>query len=140
MFRDGDLRTDMSSRLEEIIRLVNDSFTVEMAKVLWFTRGQVDRFYSEHVSQSFYGKLRSLMVSCPSVSLLLSSTTPNAVVRWRERIGPTDSNKARILSPSSLRAKYGADGTANAFHGSDSVDNALREIQMVFFDQKFEFL
>ena len=136
----ANLRSDMESRLHAIFQSINESFTIEMARPLWFTESQVDRFYSEHISQPYYGKLRSLMISCPSVSLLLRSETPNAVGRWREKIGPTNSEKARVLSPTSLRARYGADGTANAFHGSDSVTSALREMEMLFFDPNFDFL
>jgi hypothetical protein len=47
-------------------------------------------------------------------------------------IGPTLPNKARQLSPESLRARYGADQTRNAVHGSDSYYGAEREIRFMF--------
>jgi nucleoside-diphosphate kinase len=44
----------------------------------------------------------------------------NAIQKWREFIGPTNTEKARAEAPNSLRAQFGTDGTKNAVHGSDS--------------------
>lgn len=40
--------------------------------------------------------------------------------------GPTNSASARRDAPSSIRAKFGTDGTRNACHGSDSPQSAMR--------------
>jgi nucleoside-diphosphate kinase len=47
-------------------------------------------------------------------------------------LGPTDSNRARQESPTSLRAIYGTDEQRNAFHGSSSPADARREINFFF--------
>jgi nucleoside diphosphate kinase len=44
----------------------------------------------------------------------------NAVKKWRDVMGPTDPNKARIEAPTSLRARFGDAGPRNSTHGSDS--------------------
>lgn len=43
-----------------------------------------------------------------------------AISKWRQLIGPTNSLTAKAESPHSLRSLFGTDGTKNAVHGSDS--------------------
>jgi len=62
--------------------------------------------------------------------MVLAST--DAITKWRKLIGPTDSRKARIENPNSLRSIYGTDGSKNALHGSDSKTSAKREIDLIF--------
>lgn len=56
----------------------------------------------------------------------------NAINKWRELIGPTNSEMARQNSPYSLRAMFGTDGTKNAIHGSDSGPSWRRETELFF--------
>ena len=56
----------------------------------------------------------------------------NAIAKWRQLIGPTNTQKAKEEAPNSLRALFGTDGTKNACHGSDSPDSAAREIAFWF--------
>ena len=58
--------------------------------------------------------------------LALELIRENAVKFWRETLGPTDSNTAKIEAPGSIRAKWGKDKTYNAAHGSDSQSSAAR--------------
>ena len=44
----------------------------------------------------------------------------NSVLKWRQLIGPTNCQVARLEAPNSLRALYGTDGVRNACHGSDA--------------------
>jgi nucleoside-diphosphate kinase len=55
-----------------------------------------------------------------------------AIQKWRQFIGPTNSDKARAEAPNSIRAMFGTDGTKNAVHGSDSPTSARREIDFWF--------
>ena len=73
-----------------------------------------------------------LSTSGPIVAAVLARE--GAVHQWRELLGPTDSNKAVLLAPHSIRAKFGTDGSRNAAHGSDSVLSAAREIRFFFPD------
>ena len=56
----------------------------------------------------------------------------NAIDKWRETIGPTNTQKAKAEAPGSLRALFGTDGTKNAVHGSDSVGSVKREVDYWF--------
>lgn len=67
----------------------------------------------------------------------------NVIARWRTLMGPTNSNLARNSDPQrlnilcldvmiSIRALYGFNKQKNAVHGSDSLENAEREIKFFF--------
>jgi len=56
----------------------------------------------------------------------------NAILDWRAALGPTNTEKARLEKPDSLRALFGTDGQRNAGHGSDSVASADRELHLIF--------
>lgn len=90
----------------------------------------VAQFYAEHTGKSFFPELRDFMSSGPAVALLLEGT--DAIRRWRELMGPTNTFTARETKPESLRARFGSDGTRNATHGSDSELSAAREIAFWF--------
>ena len=53
----------------------------------------------------------------------------NAVEEWRNLMGTTDSQKAET---GTIRNKYGTDVSMNATHGSDSNENAIKEINFFF--------
>ena len=53
----------------------------------------------------------------------------DAVAQLRRFIGETDSNKA---AAGTIRADFGTNIQSNAVHASDSVDNAAREIGLIF--------
>lgn len=55
-----------------------------------------------------------------------------AISKWRELLGPTDSNAARQQAPGSIRAHFGTDKTYNAAHGSDAPDTAAQELAFFF--------
>ncbi|OAP19605.1 hypothetical protein AXX17_AT1G18270 [Arabidopsis thaliana] len=58
----------------------------------------------------------------------------NAVSDWRDLIGPTDAEKAKISHPHSIRALCGKNSQKNCVHGSDSTSSAEREIKFFFKD------
>lgn len=67
-----------------------------------------------------------------SPMLALALYGPNAIQAWRDMIGPTHVYRSQWTHPQTLRAKYGLSDTRNGFHGSDSVDNARKELGMIF--------
>ncbi|KAI9218309.1 nucleoside diphosphate kinase [Blastocladiella britannica] len=87
-------------------------------------------FYRDHLGKPFYEELVEWMASGPIVALVLEKE--NAVVAWRDAMGPTNAIKAREIAADTLRALYGTDGSKNALHGSDSPLNAVREIGLLF--------
>ncbi|XP_022715302.1 probable nucleoside diphosphate kinase 5 isoform X2 [Durio zibethinus] len=87
-------------------------------------------FYAEHSSKPFFTNLIKYMTSGPVLVMILEKE--DAVIHWRELIGPTDAGKAKITHPQSLRAMCGVDIEKNCVHGSDSHQSAQREIAFFF--------
>jgi nucleoside diphosphate kinase len=121
-------------------RIVEEGFEIIGQKQITLAKETAQEFYAEHKERSFYGELVDFMTSGPVVALVLQKK--DAIPAWRTLIGPTNSNKARETAPDSLRALYGIDGSKNAFHGSDSVASANREIGLIFpeFSRTFAFI
>jgi nucleoside-diphosphate kinase len=84
-------------------------------------------FYAVHKERPFFGALVSFMTSGPAVLMALEGE--NAIARWRELMGPTDSKKA---PPGTVRGTYGTDIEKNAAHGSDGPDTAKFELGYFF--------
>ena len=83
---------------------------------------------ARHVASSlffFVGRRLVEYISSGPV-LAMELRAPSAVAAWRQTLGPTDPEKARLESPDTLRARFGTDTTYNAAHGSDSVQAAVR--------------
>lgn len=116
---------------DAILQLVRDAgFTIVEEKQLTQKREIANAFYMEHFGKGFYEDLTEWMSSAPIYAMVLEKE--NAVKAWRELAGPTNSEKAREISPKSIRALYGEDGSHNAVHGSDSLASAAREIDLLF--------
>ena len=91
------------------------------------SKEQAKAFYAVHKERPFYGALCDFMSSGPIVALVLQGE--HAVTKYRELMGATDSKKA---APGTLRQKFGTDVERNAVHGSDSAENAKKEIYFFF--------
>jgi len=91
------------------------------------TREQAQAFYAVHRERGFYGELCQFMSSGPIVSLVLEGE--DAIARWRDLMGPTDSTKA---GPDTVRGRYGTSVSRNAVHGSDAPSTAAVEIPFFF--------
>ncbi|ESO12953.1 hypothetical protein HELRODRAFT_62917 [Helobdella robusta] len=113
--------------LDTILR--NGFFVLNKMKI-HLSPEQASEFYEEHYNKSFFSRLIHYISSGYIIVLVLGKQ--NAVLDWRNLIGPTDSEKARESHPHSLRALYGKDKEVNAFHGSDSLESAKREIKFFF--------
>ena len=96
-------------------------------KMVRLNKDQAKAFYAVHKDRPFYGALTDFMSSGNVVAMVLEGE--NAVAKYREVMGATDSKKA---APGTLRQKFGTDVEMNAVHGSDSLDNARKEICFFF--------
>jgi nucleoside-diphosphate kinase len=88
---------------------------------------QAQGFYAVHKERPFFKDLVRFMTSGPAVVMALEGE--NAVTRYREAMGPTDSKKAPA---GTIRGKYGTDIEKNAVHGSDAAETAKIEIGFFF--------
>ena len=95
-----------------------------------FTKETAEIFYAEHVGKEFFPRLQEFM--CSDVCVGLELVGEGSIQKWREFIGPTNTQRAQQEAPNSIRALFGTDGTKNAVHGSDSQESAHREINFFF--------
>ena len=91
---------------------------------------EAGEFYAEHEGKPFYDKLVEFMMEGPIVAFEITGV--NAIAKWREILGPTDSSEARQSASDSIRAQHGTDATKNTCHGSDSEQSAEREANFFF--------
>jgi nucleoside-diphosphate kinase len=92
---------------------------------------QARAFYAVHRERPFYGALVTFMTEGPVVVAALERV--DAVAHLRKTMGATDSRKAE---PGTVRNLFGTDIERNAIHGSDSAENAAREIGFFFADSE----
>jgi len=107
-------------------------FTVLAQRRVHLSRAQAEAFYAEHEGRSFFDRLVTFMSSGPLVAMVLAK--PAAIKCWRALLGPTNTATARKQAPTTIRARFGVDGTNNACHGSDSTASADRETRFFFPD------
>jgi len=91
------------------------------------TLAQAEGFYAVHKARPFFPDLVKFMTSGPCVVMAIEGE--NAVARYREVMGSTDSKKAPA---GTIRAKFGTDIERNAVHGSDALETARVEIAYFF--------
>lgn len=111
-----------------IVNLIKQNgFTILAQTNCQWTKAQAELFYEVHKHRPFYGELVDFMCSGPIVTMVLAKE--NAVVDWRNLMGPTNPAEAPA---GTVRKLYGANIGHNAVHGSDSIENAKHEIGLFY--------
>ena len=110
-----------------LAHLEERGFTIRGLRMLHLSEAQAKAFYDVHKERPFFGELVEFMTSGPLVPVALEGE--NAVAFLRETMGATDSKKA---APGTVRQLYGTDVQYNAIHGSDSAENAAKELAFFF--------
>ncbi|MGB7978545.1 MAG: nucleoside-diphosphate kinase [Chlamydiales bacterium] len=107
--------------------LESSELHVVAAKMVQLTPEEAREFYAVHKDRPFYNDLVQFMTSGPILVQVLEGD--DAVARNRRVMGATDPAKAE---PGTIRADFGTDVQRNAVHGSDSLENARKEIAFFF--------
>jgi nucleoside-diphosphate kinase len=110
-----------------LAHLEREGFVVRAARLIRLSRAQAGAFYEVHRGRPFYDELVSFMTSGPCFPMALERA--DAVARYREVIGATDPKEA---AEGTIRKLYAESKGRNAVHGSDSDENAAREIAFFF--------
>jgi nucleoside-diphosphate kinase len=100
-------------------------------KRMWLSEGQAEGFYAVHRERPFFRDLVTFMISGPVVVQVLEAE--NAVARYRDVMGATNPANA---AEGTIRKRFAESIEANSVHGSDSAENAEREIEFFFNDQE----
>ena len=110
-----------------LAHLEKAGFTIRGLRMVHLTAEQAGGFYAVHKERPFYGSLVEFMTSGPCVPVALERD--NAVPALREVMGATDVAKA---ADGTVRKLFGTSIERNAIHGSDSPENAARELGFFF--------
>lgn len=108
-------------------RLEQAGLAIVAQKRMRLTRAQAEAFYAVHAGRAFYRDLCDFMTSGPVVVQVLEGE--NAVARNREVMGATNPANA---AAGTIRKDFAESIEANSVHGSDSPENAAREIAFFF--------
>ena len=108
-------------------RVESEGFLVRELRMTQLSNEQGQGFYEVHKKRPFFAELVNFMTSGPVVPMVLERD--NAVAHLRQFIGETDSTKA---AAGTIRSDFGTDVQCNAVHASDSLENAVREIDFFF--------
>ena len=93
------------------------------------SREQAESFYEVHNERSFFGELVDYMISAPVVAQVLEGK--DAVAAHRKIMGATNPAQA---DEGTVRKEFALNVQENSVHGSDSVENAAKEISFFFSD------
>lgn len=96
-------------------------------KLVQASRDLAERHYAVHKGKPFYDSLLQFLVSGPTVAMVWEGREAVAVARTL--IGATDGTKA---PPATIRGDFALSVQNNLVHGSDSPDNAAKEIAIWF--------
>ncbi|MFP4369508.1 MAG: nucleoside-diphosphate kinase [Bacteroidota bacterium] len=110
-----------------IDKITEAGFRILGMKLTRVSERQAGVFYEVHRDRPFYGELIEYMTSGPIVPLALEKE--NAVEDFRKLIGATDPAEAE---EGTIRKLFGESKAVNAVHGSDSDENAVKEILYFF--------
>jgi nucleoside-diphosphate kinase len=107
--------------------ILDAGFEIKAMKMLHLSQEQAKAFYKVHEGKDFYEPLVAFMTSGSIIALHLEKD--NAIADYRKLMGKTDPEAAE---PGTLRHKYAETTRRNAVHGSDSPENAKKEIAFFF--------
>lgn len=110
-----------------VTKITEAGFKIRGIKMIKLTKDSASGFYEIHKERPFFGELLNYMTSGPCVPIALEKE--NAVEDFRKLIGATDPQKA---AEGTIRKLYAENIQENIVHGSDSDENAAKEIAHFF--------
>ena len=106
---------------------VQNQLTIKDSKKIHITKDEAAEFYKVHQSKPFYNDLCSYLSSGPIFVMVLEGE--DAVLANRKLMGATNPKDAE---ENTIRKLYWLSIDKNSVHGSDSVENAIKEINFFF--------
>jgi len=116
---------------EIICRMERRGLKIIALKLLWMDKSLAHRHYAVHEGKPFFEGLVKFITSGPIIAAVFEGQ--GAVAAVRSVMGATDPLKA---DPGTIRGDLALDMGQNLVHGSDSVENAEKEISIFFTDRE----
>jgi len=110
-----------------IQQIIDAGFKIIGMRLVHLSEASARKFYEVHKQRPFYNNLVMYMTSGPVIPMALENE--NAVADFRKLIGATDPVKAE---EGTIRKLYAESIERNIVHGSDSPENAVKEIGHFF--------
>jgi nucleoside-diphosphate kinase len=114
---------------EIVSRLEKKGLKITAMRMLQMDKALARKHYAVHDGKPFFAGLVEFITSGPIVAVVVEGDKSVEVVR--KLMGETDPVKA---APGTIRGDYGLDIGENLIHGSDSEENAQKEIALFFPD------
>ena len=116
---------NLAEKIKE--KFLENELIIKNQKKIQITREEAAEFYKVHQTKPFYDKLCNYLSSGPIVVMILEGE--NAITVNRKIMGATDPKQA---DDGTIRKEFGISIDKNSVHGSDSRDNAKKEINFFF--------
>ena len=116
---------NLENEIKEMFK--SNGFQIVKEKKIQIEKSEAELFYKVHETKPFYNDLCTYLSSGPIVVMILQKD--NAVLGNRELMGATNPKEAK---EGTIRKKYGISIDKNSVHGSDSIENAKKEIKFFF--------
>jgi nucleoside-diphosphate kinase len=116
---------------EIISRLERKGLKIVAMKMLHMDKNLAQRHYAIHKEKAFFDDLVNFITSSPIIAIVFQGK--NAVEIIRQMMGETDPAKAQ---GGTIRGDFGIDIGHNLVHGSDSLENASKEIDLFFSEEE----
>ena len=106
-----------------------NNFEIIKEKKVKLEKKDAELFYKVHETKPFYNDLCDYLSSGPVLVMVLKKD--NAISENRKIMGATNPQEAE---PGTIRNEFGISIDKNSVHGSDSKENAKKEINFFFKD------
>ena len=116
---------NLSENIKNIF--TKNNLKIKEVKKIHITKEEAAEFYKIHQSKPFYNDLCAYLSSGPIIVMILEGA--NAVLANRKLMGATNPKDAE---ENTIRKLYGISIDKNSVHGSDSINNAKKEIEFFF--------
>ena len=116
---------NLADEIKDIFK--KNNLNVKDSKKIHISKDEASEFYKVHQSKPFYNDLCSYLSSGPIIVMILEGE--NAVLANRKLMGSTNPKDAE---QNTIRNLYGISIDKNSVHGSDSIENAKKEIEFFF--------
>ncbi|MDN5248041.1 MAG: nucleoside-diphosphate kinase [Wolbachia endosymbiont of Tyrophagus putrescentiae] len=119
------VRLNITGKINSYIE--NAGLKIIAQRMMWLTKKQAELFYEIHKDRPFFGELVEFMTSGPVIVQVLVGE--GAVSKYRKIMGATDPKQA---DKGTIRGDFADDISENRVHGSDSLENAYKEVAFFF--------
>ena len=116
---------ELETKIKKIF--LDNKLNIVDSKKIQISKEEAEEFYKVHQTKPFYEKLCSYLSSGPIIVIILYGE--NAIQKNRDLMGDTDPKQAK---DGTIRKLYGISIDKNSIHGSDSLENAKKEIDFFF--------